>query len=200
MLVVVVVVVVVVASGASAFQRLFRGRRPFAHPSPPCAHGSSCSSLPYHRPPLPDPPQQRRPVLGGIADSFTKLVPGDKSDNDSGGGGGEDFNSKENEKLLGDLQARVQRINDMEAGIEKLKDAELRAKTAEFRKRLASGEATTDDLLEEAFAVVREAAWRVLELRHYDVQLLGGMVLHQGRLARRCPRTSTPWRARGRSW
>jgi preprotein translocase subunit SecA len=110
-------------------------------------------------------------------------VPGDKSDNDSGGGGGEDFNSKENEKLLGDLQARVQRINDMEAGFEKLKDAELRAKTAEFRKRLASGEATTDDLLEEAFAVVREAAWRVLELRHYDVQLLGGMVLHQGRLA-----------------
>ena len=50
-------------------------------------------------------------------------------------------------------------------------------------QRLASGGATMDDLLEEAFAVVREAAWRVLELRHYDVQLLGGMVLHEGRLA-----------------
>jgi preprotein translocase subunit SecA len=88
----------------------------------------------------------------------------------------------ENEALLARLRSRVDKINALEKSIEKLKDSELRAKTKEFRQRLAEG-SSLDELLEEAFAVVREAAWRVLELRHFDVQLLGGMVLHAGRLA-----------------
>jgi len=77
---------------------------------------------------------------------------------------------------------RVERINGLEDEIELLSDEQLAAKTDEFRKRLAAGE-TEDDLLEEAFAVVREAAWRAIELRHYDVQLVGGMALHDGFLA-----------------
>ena len=96
--------------------------------------------------------------------------------------GGDEL-SLETERLLAALHVRIARVNALEPEIERLTDAELRAKTAAFRQRLASGGATMDDLLEEAFAVVREAAWRVLELRHYDVQLLGGMVLHEGRLA-----------------
>lgn len=90
---------------------------------------------------------------------------------------------KRNEKYLKDLQVRVERINAMESSVEELSDEELAAKTVEFRQRLAKKEAALDDLLEEAFAVVREAAWRVLEQRHYDVQLIGGMVLNDGRLA-----------------
>ncbi len=77
---------------------------------------------------------------------------------------------------------RVQLINSLEPGIQCLDDEQLRAKTGEFRNRLAEGE-TLDDLLPEAFAVVREAARRVLKQRHYDVQLIGGMVLHDGRIA-----------------
>jgi preprotein translocase subunit SecA len=90
---------------------------------------------------------------------------------------------KQNEKYLRDLQVRVEKINAMEPSVEELSDEELAAKTVEFRQRIARNEATLDDLLEEAFAVVREAAWRVLEQRHYDVQLIGGMALHDGRLA-----------------
>lgn len=63
-----------------------------------------------------------------------------------------------------------------------LSDAELRAKTDEFKQRLAAGE-TTDDILPEAFATVREAAWRVLGMKHFYVQVLGGVILHQGRIA-----------------
>ena len=63
-----------------------------------------------------------------------------------------------------------------------LTDAELRAKTDEFKQRLAAGE-TTDDILPEAFATVREAAWRVLGMKHFYVQVLGGVILHQGRIA-----------------
>src|SRR4030095_3296645 len=63
-----------------------------------------------------------------------------------------------------------------------LSDADLRAKTAEFRQKLDNG-ASLDDLLEEAFATVREAGRRVLNMRHYDVQLIGGMVLHRGAIA-----------------
>jgi len=96
-------------------------------------------------------------------------------------------NQKAKEKLndvfIADLQKRVEKINALEADIEDLGDDELAAKTVEFRERLKKGEDVNGPILEEAFAVVREAAWRVLEQRHYDVQLLGGMILHEGRLA-----------------
>lgn len=88
-----------------------------------------------------------------------------------------------NDKYLAGLQKRVDTINKLEAEIEELDDDELVAKTAEFQERLKRGEDINGPLLEEAFAVVREAAWRVLELRHYDVQMMGGLVLHDGRLA-----------------
>ena len=94
------------------------------------------------------------------------------------------------DKLLGStseaqvkkLMPMVKRINELEGSMEALTDKELRAKTDEFRARLNNGE-TEDDLLPEAFAVVREAAKRTIGQRHYDVQLLGGIVLHQGRIA-----------------
>jgi preprotein translocase subunit SecA len=88
-----------------------------------------------------------------------------------------------NEIYLSTLRERVNRINDLESTIEELSDEEMLAKTSEFQSRLANGEDINGPLLEEAFAVVREAAWRVIEQRHYDVQLLGGLVLHDGRLA-----------------
>jgi len=84
-----------------------------------------------------------------------------------------------NQRLLNRLQTYVDEINDLEPTYEALSDDGLRGKTAEFRERLASGE-TPDDLLVEAFAAVRESAKRTLGQRHYDVQLLGGIVLHQG--------------------
>lgn len=118
----------------------------------------------------------------------------------------------DNKKYLESLQNRLNAINELEPAIEDLGDEELEAKTAEFQERLKSGEDSNGKLLEEAFAVVREAAWyvnytlqtclclflthtsarlfytstknrRVLELRHYDVQILGGLILHDGRLA-----------------
>ena len=76
----------------------------------------------------------------------------------------------------------VKKINDLEEEMSKLKDHDLVSKTTEFKQRLASGE-TLDDLLPEAFAVVREASKRVLGMRHFDVQLIGGIILHQGRIA-----------------
>jgi preprotein translocase subunit SecA len=76
----------------------------------------------------------------------------------------------------------VKKVNSLEASVEKLSDEELREKTEEFKGRLKKGE-TLDDILPEAFAVVREASKRVLGLRHYDVQIIGGAVLHQGRIA-----------------
>ncbi len=87
-----------------------------------------------------------------------------------------------NERLLRQFQKNVARINALEPEMEKLDDAGLRAKTDEFRARVAAGE-TLDAILPEAFAVCREASRRVLGLRHYDVQLIGGMVLHSGRIA-----------------
>ena len=94
------------------------------------------------------------------------------------------------EKLFGSYSDRavkqikpmVAQINALEPTMKAKTDAQLREMTQIFKKRLADGE-TTDDLLPEAFAVVREAAWRVLGQRHYDVQLIGGIVLHQGRIA-----------------
>jgi preprotein translocase subunit SecA len=76
----------------------------------------------------------------------------------------------------------VERINALEGAFEKLSDSSLRAKTEEFRSRLRAGE-TLDDLLPEAFAAVREAAKRTIGLRHFDVQLIGGIVLHEGKVA-----------------
>ena len=76
----------------------------------------------------------------------------------------------------------VEKINSLEEEISKLSDTELQAKTNEFKSRLEKGE-TLDDILPEAFAVVREASKRVLNMRHFDVQLIGGIILHQGRIA-----------------
>ena len=88
----------------------------------------------------------------------------------------------QNEREIRRLRRIVDRINALEPDMQRLSDAELRAKTDEFKRRLAAGE-TLDDLLVEAFAVVREAARRVLNMRHFDVQLMGGIVLHEGKIA-----------------
>jgi preprotein translocase subunit SecA len=87
-----------------------------------------------------------------------------------------------NEKELKRLQPKVDRINELEPEFEKLSDAELCAKTDEFRARLRDG-STLDELLPEAFAAVREAAKRTIGQRHFDVQLMGGVTLHQGKIA-----------------
>src|SRR5262245_21902843 len=76
----------------------------------------------------------------------------------------------------------VHRVNGLEAGIRPLSDEQLRAKTPEFLQRISQGE-TPDELMPEAFAVVREAGRRVLNMRHFDVQLIGGAVLHSGKIA-----------------
>ncbi|HHY42337.1 MAG TPA: preprotein translocase subunit SecA [Thermoanaerobacterales bacterium] len=87
-----------------------------------------------------------------------------------------------NEKEVRKLQKTVDKINALEPTMEKLSDDELRGKTAEFKERLSRGQ-TLDDILPEAFAVVREAAKRTLNMRPFDVQVMGGIVLHQGRIA-----------------
>lgn len=88
----------------------------------------------------------------------------------------------DNARDIKKYQKKVDRINELEQDIKILSDEELKAKTGEFRERLEKGE-TLDDILPEAFAVVRETGKRVLGQRHYDVQLIGGMVLHDGRIA-----------------
>src|SRR6188472_1043345 len=88
----------------------------------------------------------------------------------------------QNERDLKKLRPIVAQVNALEGSIKPLSDEALRGKTAEFRARLQNGE-SLDDLLPEAFAVVREAGRRVLNVRHFDVQLIGGAVLHQGRIA-----------------
>ena len=88
----------------------------------------------------------------------------------------------ENKRELKRLTKHVEQINALEPSMQKLSDEELQAKTAEFKSRLEKGE-TLDDIMHEAFAVVREASTRVLGMRHFDVQLMGGVVLHQGRVA-----------------
>ncbi|WP_436010696.1 preprotein translocase subunit SecA [Phenylobacterium sp. LjRoot219] len=92
------------------------------------------------------------------------------------------FFGSSNDRKVKAMQARVSRINAFEPKLQALSDAELRGKTDEFKARLASG-ASLDDILEEAFAVVREASKRTIGLRHFDVQMVGGMVLHQGGIA-----------------
>ena len=87
-----------------------------------------------------------------------------------------------NDRVIRRMRKVADRINTLEPGIAALSDADLRAKTDEFKNRLAQGEAL-DALLPEAFAVVREASKRTLDMRHFDVQLIGGMVLHEGKIA-----------------
>ncbi len=87
-----------------------------------------------------------------------------------------------NDRLLKQYRKKAARINALEPELEKLSDEALRAKTEEFRERLAKGE-SIDDLLPEAFAVVREGSKRVMKMRHFDVQLVGGMALHEGKIA-----------------
>ena len=85
-------------------------------------------------------------------------------------------------KILRELSKVVEEVNACESSIAALTDDQLRGKTAEFKSRLAQGQ-TLDDLLPEAFAVVREAAKRTLGQRHYDVQIMGGAALHRGNIA-----------------
>ncbi|MGG5821233.1 preprotein translocase subunit SecA [Falsiroseomonas sp. HW251] len=92
------------------------------------------------------------------------------------------FIGTSNDRVVKRYQARVPAINALEPQMAALSDEALRGRTAEFKDRLARGE-TLDDLLPEAFATVREAAKRVLGLRHFDVQMIGGMVLHDGKIA-----------------
>src|SRR5665648_479480 len=92
------------------------------------------------------------------------------------------FFGTSNERRLKVYDARVAAINALEPEIVALSDDALRARTAEFRKQFQDGK-SLDDLLVPAFATVREAAKRTLRQRHFDVQLIGGMVLHQGRIA-----------------
>jgi len=87
-----------------------------------------------------------------------------------------------NDRLLKQYRKTVDRINALEPSLEGLSDEALRAKTQEFQTRLANGEAL-DALLPEAFAVVREGSKRVMKMRHFDVQLLGGIALHKGKIA-----------------
>jgi preprotein translocase subunit SecA len=87
-----------------------------------------------------------------------------------------------NERLLRGYRKTVEAINALEPALSALSDEQLTGKTAEFRQRLEGGQ-SLEDLLPEAFAVCREAARRVLGMRHFDVQMLGGMVLHNGKIA-----------------
>ena len=87
-----------------------------------------------------------------------------------------------NDRLLKQYRKTVTRINAMEPDYEKLSDEQLRAKTQEFKDRVAKGE-SLDSILPEAFAVVREGSKRIMKMRHFDVQLLGGMALHFGKIA-----------------
>ncbi|HNM63849.1 MAG TPA: preprotein translocase subunit SecA, partial [Accumulibacter sp.] len=87
-----------------------------------------------------------------------------------------------NDRLIKQYKLVVRKINALEAGIAALSDEDLRNKTVEFKRRVANGE-TLDAMLPEAFAVVREASKRTLGMRHFDVQLIGGMVLHDGKIA-----------------
>ncbi len=88
----------------------------------------------------------------------------------------------ENDRFLKSIRPTIAKINSFEDSLKNLSDADLTAKTADFKQRIANGE-SLDSILPEAFAVVREAGKRVLGMRHYDVQLVGGIVLHKGRIA-----------------
>src|ERR1700744_1599240 len=87
-----------------------------------------------------------------------------------------------NEREVKAMRQVIAAINDLEPAMQQLSDVDLAAKTIEFKEKLARG-ASLDDILIEAFAVVRETSRRILKMRHFDVQLIGGMVLHKGRIA-----------------
>ena len=87
-----------------------------------------------------------------------------------------------NDRELKRIRPMMAAVNDFESRIQKLTDDQLRGKTAEFREKLRQG-AALDDLLPEAFAVVREVGWRQLQMRHFDVQLIGGIALHEGKIS-----------------
>src|SRR5262245_58685758 len=87
-----------------------------------------------------------------------------------------------NQRFIKSLEPAVERINELEKEFESFSDEQLKSKTDEFKKRLADGE-SLDDILPEAFAAVREASKRTLGQRHFDVQMMGGMSLHQGKIA-----------------
>ncbi len=93
------------------------------------------------------------------------------------------FFGDSNEQELDKLRPKVEAINDLEEKYEKLSDDEIKEKAKEFKKQIQNNEKTKDDILEDAFALTREASKRTLGQRHYDVQLMGGMVLHQGKIA-----------------
>ena len=86
------------------------------------------------------------------------------------------------EKEIKRIRPKMQAVLDLQEKYEALSDAELRAQTDVLKERLAGGE-TLDDILPDAFAVCREASWRILGMRHFPVQILGGIVLHQGRIS-----------------
>ena len=88
------------------------------------------------------------------------------------------------QRELKKIQPIVDKILSLEEEYRSLSDEALKAKTPEFKERLANGE-TTDDILPDAFAACREASWRVLGMKHFPVQVIGGIVLHQGRMATR---------------
>src|SRR3712207_9402365 len=92
------------------------------------------------------------------------------------------FGGDTNARVLSDLEAVVEAVNAFEPELEPLSNDQLRAKTDSFRRRLRDG-GTLDDILPDTFAVVGEAARRTIGQRHFDVQLLAGLVLHQGRIA-----------------
>ncbi len=97
-----------------------------------------------------------------------------------------------NDRMVKLMMKDVAKINELEANLQTLSDDELKARTEEFRQRLESGE-QLDDLLFEAFATVREAGVRTLNMRHFDTQLIGGMVLNQARLPRCVPARVRRW-------
>ncbi|HPO46166.1 MAG TPA: preprotein translocase subunit SecA, partial [Spirochaetota bacterium] len=92
------------------------------------------------------------------------------------------FFGTKHERDIKRLRPLIARINDLEPAIKALSDDQMRAKTTEFRGRLEKGE-SLDDILPEAFALVREASVRTLGMRHFDVQMMGGVVLHQGKIS-----------------
>ena len=95
---------------------------------------------------------------------------------------GKKFVGSRNDREIKKIQPLVAKINELEPQISRLSNEQLQAKTAEFKQRFENGE-SLEDLLPDAFAVVREAGKRALNMRHFDVQLIGGVVLHQGRIA-----------------
>jgi len=110
----------------------------------------------------------------GFLDNFKKIVIGQDT---------KEILLVDNDKQLKNYFQNVEKINALEEKYEKLSNEDLRLKTEEFRSKLFNDGVTLDSLLIDAYAVVREASWRVLQLRHFDVQLVGGMALHNGRLA-----------------